>query len=623
MRPSATAARNPYRAALRQLWPVLALTGAFSAAINILMLTGSIYMLQVYDRVLGSGSIPTLQGLFAVVVLLYVFLGVYEFLRVRLLSRASYRLDAMMGRMAFRQWLGAGIAGRAAAEGQSGGQPLRDLETVRGFLASPAVLGLFDMPWIPLYLIIVFVIHPVLGLVTLGGSAVVVAVALLNQAVTRKSIAEAMAKEGAERAFTDQSRRNAEVIAALGMQEVITERWRQMHVANFTIAQIGAERSEGFTAFSKSFRMLLQSCLLTAGAYLAIGQEISSGMIVASSIIAGRALAPVDQVIGQWRAIGRAREAHRRCLAGFDQDMPEPMRFQLPVPTGVLQVARLTKFAPGRQTQPGGERARILSGVSFNLDPGDGLGVIGNSASGKSTLARLIVGAWTADSGEVRLDGATLDQWAPADLGRHIGYLPQALEMLPGSIRDNIARFDPLARDDQVIEAARIAGVHEMILNLPSGYTTILGQDSQILSGGQIQRLGLARAIFGAPRLIVLDEPNSNLDSTGDEALARAITTMRAKGAVVIVMAHRPSAIAAVNKVLVLQSGTVVRFGTKEEVMGPQQAAVGPAAPPLPVPPPPDGQVTAGMVGPAAPPFPTPAFPVPRAAFAKAGRHPR
>lgn len=555
MHQKVTPAPNPYRIALRQLRRSFVMVALFSAAINVLMLTGPLYMLQVYDRVLSSGSLATLQGLFTIVVVLYGFQGLYEFLRSRLLSRASYQLDAMIGKPAFQLWIGTG----------NQGQPLRDLDIVRGFLSSPAILGLYDAPWMPLYLAIVFFIHPWLGWLTVAGAGVVAIAALLNQAMTQGSIAKAMSMDGAERFFTEQSRRHAETITSLGMLDKITERWRQMHVAALAQGQVGSDRSEGVSAFSKTFRLFLQSALLTLGAYLALRQEISAGMIVASSILAGRALAPVDQIIGQWRGIGRANEAHRRLKLAFEDAAPEKPLVQLPAPTGMLQATRLTKFAPG--TGPMADRARILSGVSFMLQPGDGLGVIGNSASGKSTLARLIVGAWTPDLGELRLDGATPDQWSRTDLGRYIGYLPQALEMLPGTVKDNIARFDPQAQDDQVIEAARIAGVHDMILRLPDGYATALGGAAQPLSGGQIQRLGLARAIFGAPKIIVLDEPNSNLDITGDEALANAITTMRAKGSVVIVMAHRPSAIAAVNKVMILHNGAMMQFGDKDEVM--------------------------------------------------------
>lgn len=577
---------DAYRSGLAGLRGGLIWVGVFSAVINVLMLTGPLYMLQVYDRVLASGSVSTLLGLFAIVVVLYAFQGFYEFLRTRLLSRASYRLDAAVSGAAFELWVGQEGRGQKGGGQKGGGQPLRDLDVVRGFLSGPAVLGLVDAPWVPLYVAVMFVIHPWLGWLTVAGAVVVAVAALVNQAMTQGTIGRAMGLDGAERFFVEQARRQAETITALGMLEQVRGRWRLMHEAALAQGQLGGDRSEGVGAFSKTFRLFLQSALLTLGAYLVLRQEISAGMIVASSILAGRALAPVDQIIGQWRGIGRALEAHRRLGESF-ADLPAARpRIGLPAPTGALEAIRLTKFAPG--AGPLAERARILSGVSFALAAGDGLGVIGNSASGKSSLARLIVGAWTADLGELRLDGATPDQWHPSDLGRHIGYLPQALEMLPGTVKDNIARFDPQAQDEAVIEAARIAGVHEMILRLPDGYATRLGGAEQPLSGGQIQRLGLARAIFGAPRIIVLDEPNSNLDISGDAALANAITVMRGKGSVVIVMAHRPSAIAAVNKVMILHNGTMVQFGDKEEVLA--AAAAGPgsgpaaAAPSVPAP---------------------------------------
>ncbi len=572
MQQNLTQSHNPYRNAMGALRKPFMQVGLLSAAINLLMLTGPIYMLQVYDRVLSSGSVPTLMGLFLIVVVLYAFLGLYEFLRARLLSRAGYRLDSLVGTKAFEFWLRSGIA-----HDRSNDNPMRDLDVVRSFLASPAILGIFDLPWIPLFLGIVFFIHPWLGWLTLAGACVVALAAWLNQAMTQHPISEAMAMDAAERGFTDRSRRNAEAVVALGMSHKVIDRWRDIHRASLARVQMSGDRSEGFAAFSKSFRLLLQSMLLTLGAYLAIHQEVSAGAIIATSIIAGRALAPVDQVIGQWRAIGRAREAHRRILNTLDAVRPEIRRVKLPAPTGLLQVTNLTKLVPG-QTRIA-DRTKILDRINFDLGPGDGMGVIGSSAAGKSSLAKLIVGAWKADSGEVRLDGALLDQWPPEDLGEHIGYLPQALEMLPGTIAENIARFDPQADDSKIVEAAKIAGVHEMILTLPGGYATRIGSVRQPLSGGQTQRLGLARAIYGLPRLIVLDEPNSNLDSGGDNALAEAIKDLRARGCVVIIMAHRPEVISAVNKVLILDRGKLMHFGDKEEVFreAMQAAAAAPA----------------------------------------------
>lgn len=551
---------NPYRITRTKLRRTLIYVGLFSAAVNLLMLTGPIYMLQVYDRVLSSGSIATLQGLFIIVVILYTFLGIYDFLRARLLSRASYRLDKMVSEDAFNYWLRSGLY-----EDENRYNPVRDLEVVRGFLASPAILGLFDLPWIPIFLAVVFLIHPWLGYLTIAGAGVVVVAAILNWAMTQRTIAAAMSKDSGERSFVELSRRNAEAIVALGMQDKIADRWLKMHETSLADSQTGSDWSEVFTSFSKAFRMLLQSGLLTVGAYLALAQEISAGMIVAASIIAGRALAPLDQVIGQWRAIGRAGEANKRLLAALDNVPPKKNRVKLPPPKGNIKVTNLTKVAKAHNQTV--ERKRLLDRISFELEAGDGLGVIGNSAAGKSTLAKLLVGVWIPDLGDVRLDGATLDQWRPEDLGRQIGYLPQTVAMLPGTIAENIARFDPEAKDTDIIEAARTAGVHEMILAMPDGYTTQIGTMAQSLSGGQNQRLGLARAIYGMPRLLVLDEPNSNLDKTGDEALTKAITKLRSKGSTVIVMAHRPSVIMAVNKVMILHKGRMAMFGDKDEVI--------------------------------------------------------
>ncbi|WP_158275478.1 type I secretion system permease/ATPase [Maritimibacter sp. 55A14] len=558
-------APNPYTDALRGMRKTIIIVGLVSAAINLLMLTGPIYMLQIYDRVLGSGSVATLQGLFIIVVVLYAFLGFYQFLRSRLLSRASYRLDKLVGDEAMGYWIRAGVEREDNPH-----HPVRDLAATRSFISGPAIVGLFDLPWIPIFLIIVFFIHPWLGYLTVAGASVVVIAAVLNQVTTRGDMSEAMARDSADRDFIEKTRRNAESVMTLGMLDAVVERWRGQHDAAMAKGQEAGDRTEVFASFSRSFRMLLQSALLTLGAFLALNQEITPGAIIAASIIAGRALAPVDQVIGQWRAIARGLDAHKRLKAAFDAMPAEKPRIALPPPKGEIKVKGLTKLMPDRMNGQG--RVRILDQVTFALSPGDGLGVIGQSAAGKSSLGRCLVGVWQPDAGEVRMDGATLDQWVPRDLGRHIGYLPQTLEMLPGTIAENIARFDADATDAKVIEAAKIAGVHEMILSFPDGYATRIGDHKQPLSSGQIQQLGLARAIYGIPTLIVLDEPNSNLDANGDDALSEAIQTLRAMGSVVVVMAHRPSAIAAVNKIMVLHKGRVAQFGDKEKAFGNQPA---------------------------------------------------
>lgn len=552
--------KNPLSIALSQLRGTFIAVALVSAVVNILMLTGPMFMLQVYDRVLSSGSVATLQGLFIIVVVLYSFLAFYDFLRARMLSRAGYRLDQNIGKFTFDIWIKSGLD-----TGSKLSRPISDLAIIRGFLSSPAMMGMFDIPWIPFYLAIVFAIHPWLGYLAISGAAVVTVLALFNQFSTRQSYTRAMGMDGSESFFIEQSRRNAEAIVPLGMMGNIQKRWENMHAGGLATGQKGGDLAEGFAATSKAFRLLLQSSLLALGGYLALQQEISGGMIVAASIIAGRALAPLDQVIGQWRNVIRSREAYRRLKNSLEQIQPPKRRIQLPEPSGRVSVSAVTKFIPNRPS--GTESLPILNRVSFSLEPGDGLGVIGPSASGKSTLARILIGALSPDLGEVRLDDATLDQWSQEDLGPHIGYLPQSLELLAGTVGENIARFSPDAKDEEIVAAAKVAGVHEMILKLPEGYSTEIGYGLSSLSGGQVQRIGLARAMYRTPKLVVLDEPNSNLDASGDEALAAAISYLRQQNSTVIVMAHRPSAIAAVNKVLVLHAGEVVQFGDKAEVL--------------------------------------------------------
>ena len=555
-----------YPAAIRRIRPAIALAALFSAAVNLLMLTGPLYMLQVYDRVLASGSVPTLQALFAIVVVLYGFLGLYLFLRARLLSRAAYRLDAALAGAAFDR-ASAARAPLAAAEAARE-DTLRDLTTVRGFLASPAMASLFDLPWIPFFLLVVALVHPYLGLLTAAGSLVVLAIAVLSQRAGRRPLALSSQMEAAERDFAGAAKRSADTLAALGMRHVARARWLSMRAAAQAAMQVGGDRGEGFSAASRSFRMLLQSALLTLGAWLVIRQEISPGMIIASSIIAGRALAPVDQVIGAWPALGRARAAHRALMAAMPEAPPEAPEggVGLPRPEARLEVTGLVCLSPERDPVTG-EQRRILDEVTFALRPGDALGVVGASASGKSSLARLLVGAWETDRGEIRLGGARLDQWDAGARGRWIGYLPQRIELLPGTVAENIGRFDPARSDDEVIAAARMAGVHEMILHLPQGYATRVGEGDNALSGGQRQRVGLARAVVGTPPLVVLDEPNSNLDAEGDVALGETVRALREAGSAVVVMAHRPGALAAVNKVMILQNGSVARFGPRDELI--------------------------------------------------------
>lgn len=564
-----------YRRALGTLRQSFWQVGLYSAGANLLMLVGPLYMLQIYDRVMSSGSVPTLMGLFCLVIVLYGFMALYDMMRGRILSRAAYRFDAELGRAAFDQ--------RLASTGAA--NPLRDLEILRSFLSGPAMRGLFDAPWLPIFLVAVFLFHPVLGWLTLAGAVVVVGLALLNHHFSQEPLARAAEGDGQERAFLEQCRRGADTVAALGMRQALAQRWQGMHDTALAQAQIGGERGDIFASISKAFRLLLQSTLLTGGAFLALQQEISIGMIVGVSILAGRALAPIDQVIGQWRSIVRARTAHRdlaAALAGVAPAEAKTSEDSLLEVDGALRLEGVTKLAPGA----GVKKRPILDSVSFALEPGDGLCVIGNSASGKSSLARMLVGAWAPDRGQVRLGGATLEQWTPDALGREIGYLPQQIELFPGNIAENIARFDPGAAGEAVFEAASLARVHEMILSLPEGYKTQVGHGQQVLSGGQIQRIGLARALYRVPKFVVLDEPNAHLDAQGDAALVQTIQELRARGTTVVMMTHRAGLVAAANKALVMAEGRVAQFGPVDQVMQelhPQRGAA-PGAQPRPGP---------------------------------------
>ena len=533
-----------------------------SCALNLLMLTGPIFMLQVYDRVLASRSVPTLIALSLLAAALYLFWGLFEFLRSRTMSRAAFWLDQRLGPPTFKTWLG-----RSFNDNQDSTRPLVDIATIRQFLSSPAMTGLFDVPWIPIYLGVVFIVHPWLGWLTLGGAALVTGLALANERATRAPLGQASSMEHVETQFLEQAHRNAESLLPMGMVGSISSHWERLHGEGAGRAQRATERGEIYSALSKAIRMVLQSAVLGLGAYLAIGQEISSGMIVAVSIISGRALAPIDQVIGQWRMVVRARLAYQRLQKALPDEAAPAPPLQLPAPNGSLSVRNVTKFAPDVANRASDAEIVILKDVSFALESGDAVGIIGPSASGKTTLARILIGAWKTDHGEVRLDGALLDQWDQESLGRYIGYLPQNIELLAGTVQQNIARFDPAATDGEIIAAAQMAGVHEIILRLPGGYETSVGFGATPLSGGQVQRIALARAIFRMPKLVVLDEPNSNLDSEGDAALAVAIDKLRRAGSAVVVMAHRPSAIASVNKILMLVAGSVVEFGDKDDVL--------------------------------------------------------
>lgn len=533
-----------------------------SLAINLLMLTSPLFMLQVYDRVLSSRSVPTLVALFVLIVVLYSGMAVFEFLRTRVLSRIAHGVDAKVAPELFQHWL------QKSAGGLSPGyRPLSDLSALRSFLSSPYLTAFFDLPWSPIYLFVIFVLHPYLGYLSIAGALVVAVLALLNEWATGRTMGEASQLEITENRFSDEAQRNADSVLSMGMSLNAAKAWMKQRVESLAKAQAAGERAEVFAAASKVFRMFLQSAMLALAAYLVIQQQLSPGAIIAASILSGKALGPIDQLIGGWKQIRRARLANKRLNDYLAQPLPMNLEppVALPKPTGQLGLNQVSKYAPNARTS--GNARMILQGMTFDLQPGDGLGVIGPSASGKTTLARLLVGLWMPDQGHLRIDGATYQQWGREHIGPHVGYLPQSFEFMPGSIAQNISRFEPDAKDEDVVAAAQLAGVHQMILSFPQGYATIVDAAVSPLTGGQRQRIALARAVYRMPRLVVLDEPNSNLDVEGDEALSHAIAALRAQGSVVIVMAHRPSAISAVDKILMLKDGRMTDFGLKQDVI--------------------------------------------------------
>ena len=529
----------------------------FSAILNILALTGSLFMMEVYDRVLPSRSVPTLLGLLALVLTLYVFQGLMDALRGRLLVRIGIRVDQAMSDRVYATVMRLPI--QAPKRGESI-QPLRDLDSVRAYLSGPGPTAFFDLPWVPLYLAICFAFHFWIGVTVLAGALILVSLTLLSELLAKQSALDAN-RVGNQRArLAETSRRNAEALTALGMTRWISRRWQSLNRKFLLGHADSSDLAAGLGAMGRSFRMMLQSGVLAVGAYLVINQQATAGVIIASSILSARALAPVDLAISHWRSFVAARQARER-LNKLLVLLPElRMPTSLPKPQRGLNVDNVSAAPPDVQ------RA-VVHEVTFSLKAGNGLGVIGPSASGKSSLARVLVGLWTPARGAVRLDGATLDQWVPDELGRHVGYLPQDVELIEGTVAENISRFDPNASSEVIIAAAKAAGVNELVLSLPQGYDTEIGEQGSSLSAGQQQRVALARALYGDPFLVVLDEPNSNLDVEGDEALTQAILGARARGAIVVVVAHRPSALSGVDHVLALNGGRQQAFGPKDEVL--------------------------------------------------------
>ncbi len=533
--------------------------GVFSGIINLLALTGSLYMLQIYDRVLPSKSVPTLAALTILMLLLYAGFGALDFARLRLLTRIGLGLDRRLRGRVFETVLALPLRTKQSANGL---QLVRDLDQIRGFLSGLGPTALFDMPWIPIYLALIYMLHPVLGAFAIVGAVLLVCLTALAEMKTRAPAMAAVQSGLARSAFGEAARRNAEVIHAMGLERRIVARWRQLNDRFLSDHTAMADVIGGIGSHSRTLRVALQSGVLGVGAYLAIGGELTAGSIIAASIVMSRALAPIEIAIANWKGLVSARQSAKRLDRSLALFPRREEIMSLPRPSQVLEVQNLTLAPPG-------QLAPTIVNVSFKLEAGEGLGVIGASAAGKSTLMRALVGAWlpAPRGGSVRLDGATLDQWSPEMLGCDIGYLPQEIDLFDGTVAENIARLDPNASSESVIAAARLAGIHDIILNLTEGYQTRIGEGGLKLSAGQRQRLGLARALYGDPFLVVLDEPNSNLDVSGDVALTRAIKAVRARRGIVIVVAHRPPALAELNKVLLLSKGQVQALGPRDEIL--------------------------------------------------------
>ena len=528
-----------------------------SGVVNVLSLTGSFYMLQVYDRVLTSHNIATLTALSILAVVLFGFQALIEIIRAQVMRRVGDRVHRHL--MPVAQEMAMKLPLRGASRGDAT-QPVRDLDQIRQFLSGQGPIAIFDLPWIPIYVLFATALHPVLGLMTLGGVAVLIVITWMTERITQRLSARVLAPNLQRQAMADENARNAEVAHAMGFADRLRDRLLAVGDELLTTSARATDAGSSLASLSRVFRMMLQSAMLGVGAYLTIRGQVTGGAIIAASIASSRALAPVEMAIGNWRGFVQARQARARLARLMSLERDEGERMVLPPPRGHLRLENVATGAPGAQRP-------VVEGVSFELRAGQCLGIVGPSAAGKSSLVRAIVGVWPLRGGAVRIDGATLDQWAASDLGRHIGYVPQDVQLYGGTIMENIARFEPAPDSGAVIHAAMAADVHEMILRLPKGYETQLGAEGGELSAGQRQRVALARALYRDPFLVVLDEPNSNLDGDGEAALIKAVRAVRERGGIVVMVAHRSNALAAADQVAVLNGGKITAFGPRDEVL--------------------------------------------------------
>ena len=543
---------NLFKHAMREIKGALIVVAFFSLIINLLVLVSPIYMMQVYDRVLSSGSVPTLFYLTVAAVALMLISALLIGARSRILARLSGRFHDRLSGLLFTRVIEQNLQGKK-------GCSLGDLDTLRSFLTGSGLFFFFDAPWTPLFLAVMLLLHPLLFLVALGGAVILFLIAVTSELVTRRALNEASQHIRSAAQFATEVSEKVDTVEAMGMTPKLSEHWQHQYQNGLSLQALANDRNGILTAATRFIRPVLQVAILGVGAYLVLQQQISAGSMLAASLLMGRALAPVEGAISNWRSFVLARAAYARIKKTLLAPGRKHPGLQLPKPNGNISVEQLVGAAPGSQIP-------IIRGVSFKLDKGEALGIVGPSASGKSTLARFLVGVWSPVSGCSRLDGADVSSWNRSDLGPYIGYMSQSVELFDGTIAENIARFNP-EDSETIIAAAKEAGVHEMILQLPGGYSTQVGPGGLVLSGGQRQRIGLARAIYGQPPLVVLDEPNSNLDDQGERTLAQTLNTLKQRGATLIVITHRPSILTAVDKILVLREGTTQQFGPAEEIM--------------------------------------------------------
>lgn len=565
-------ASNIFLDALRTYRSILGSIIVFSAAINALMFVGPLYMLQVYDRVLQSRSEVTLLALTLIAIAMLAVYGVLEWIRSRVLVRAGMRFDDALSNPLFSRVVTASLT-------QPGGRSefaLMDIDRLREFLTGTGLIALCDVPWVPIFLAVCFIFHPWLGWVAAGGAAIIFILALLNELATKSTLNEAGVHSQAAQHFANTTLQNVEVIRALGMEESLRGRWADMHRKMLELQATASDKAGALISASKFTRMMLQVAILGMGAYLALENEITPGVMIAASIMMGRALAPVDQIVGQWKQFVGARQAYGRLKELFSRIPEDAERITLPKPAGHFSAEQLIVAPPGTRTP-------VVNGVTFSLQAGEMMALVGPSGAGKSSLVRALVGVWPPLAGAVRLDGSELLHWNKEELGEYIGYLPQTVELFSGTIAENIARFRE-APSDLIILAARQAGVHELIQSLPEGYETQIGISGRQLSGGQRQRIGLARALFGDPAVIILDEPNANLDMEGEEALIRTLKSLKERNRTVIFVSHKMGLLGLSDKSLILAEGKMRAFGSTKDVLQPK--AVSPVQPAVGVRPP-------------------------------------